>query len=169
MRFTKVNLSLDRVNILLHWLLLIGGVLVLGVEQSLLPQVVVLFIIAGAWAVLLTIFSLLNQRLPYHEIANLAVDGILALLFALLVPYGPAGFLWAGLLPILTGALYFRFQGGAVAAAAVILLAGIILTLQLGNAGVVGCTFPARSGDGLDRSLGWDCVSAGWVCASQSA
>jgi signal transduction histidine kinase len=66
----------------------------------------------------MTMFAGLNFRMAYHRHISLGIDLLLAGLFFLLQGgmYGPA--LVAGLLPILTGAIYFEW-GGALLAAAV--------------------------------------------------
>ncbi|MBN2045412.1 MAG: GAF domain-containing protein [Anaerolineales bacterium] len=131
---TKTTLTIDRINILIHWVSLTGIAAALGWGQAFSPSAIVLILLAGAWTLLLTVFSLLNKRLPAHQIVSLAAAGSVGLLFAILVAYGNTGFLWAGMLPVLVAALYFRFRGGAIAAAVAVLVFGMILSMQLGNA-----------------------------------
>ena len=141
MRPTKATLNVDRVNIILHWLLLTGASLVLGLAGALDQTAVWLILAAAVWTLLLTIVSLIDRRLPYHEIVTLVVDALLAVLFASLVAYRGVGFLWAGILPILTASLYHRFQGGTITSVGVILVFGILLTSQLGNADALTALF----------------------------
>jgi signal transduction histidine kinase len=64
-----------------------------------------------AWNVLMTFMAGANTRLPYHRQLNLAADAILSGVFFWTQGglRGPAS--WAGLLPILTGAVYFELAG----------------------------------------------------------
>jgi len=141
MRPTKATLNVDRVNILLHWLLLTGASLILGMAGVIGQAGLLLILAAGVWTLILTIISLIERRFPYHETVCLVIDGLLAVLFANLVPYGGTGFLWAGFLPILSASLYYRFQGGSIMAVGVILVFGMILTTRLGNADAITALF----------------------------
>ncbi|MFN2146375.1 MAG: GAF domain-containing protein, partial [Anaerolineales bacterium] len=144
MRPTKSTLTVDRVNLLIHWTSLIILAVLLGSQEVYTQLAMVLFIVAGLWSLILTVLSLLNRRLPAHEIISLVITSLLALLFVTLVPYKTAGFLWPGILPILVAALYYRFQGGALGAFAVVVVNGVILTIQLGNAaGLAAMVNPA--------------------------
>jgi signal transduction histidine kinase len=100
-----------------------------------------LILAAAVWTLLLTIVSLVDRRLPYHEIVTLVVNALLAVLFASLVAYQGVGFLLAGILTFLTASLYHRFQGGTIMAVGVILVFGILLTSQLGNADALTALF----------------------------
>jgi signal transduction histidine kinase len=68
------------------------------------------------WNMTMTMFAGLNFRLPYHRQISLVIDLLLTGVFFWLQGgmYGPA--MWAGLLPILTGAIYFEWWGAIVAA-----------------------------------------------------
>lgn len=81
-----------------------------------------------AWNLFMTVLAGLNMRLAFHRRIGLAVDVILGVAFFLVQGSlrGPA--FWAGMLPILTGAIYFELSGGLLAAivfAALNLYAGI--------------------------------------------
>jgi signal transduction histidine kinase len=107
---------------------------VIGWGSGINIQSVVLIGIAGFWMLILTVLSILNKRMPYHSYTTVGVEAVLGLLITGLVTYNSQPFPWAGLLPILTGAIYFGFQGGVFTAMGMIVLEGIYLTVQLGNA-----------------------------------
>jgi signal transduction histidine kinase len=131
---TKAAELYDQINLVVHWLALIVLALLLG-EGAAVSSVSILFLVLStAWTLTLTVFAISSRRLPNHPVFCLAADSLLASLFLTMVLYQGTGFYWAGLLPILTAAVYYRFQGGGLAALVVILINGVVLTTQLGNA-----------------------------------
>ena len=64
----------------------------------------------------LTVLASLNTRINYHRQISLAVDILLSGIF-FWMQGGLAGpVAWAGLLPVLTGAVYFEYWGALVSA-----------------------------------------------------
>lgn len=75
------------------------------------------------WNMGMTILASLNTRITFHRQINVAVDVLLSGLFFWIQGglAGPAS--WAGLLPLLTGAVYYDFLGAVAAAGAFAVLA----------------------------------------------
>ena len=65
----------------------------------------------------MTMFAGLSARMPYHRYVSIVIDMAIAAAFFWLQGglYGPV--LWAGLLPILIGAIYFELWGALIVAA----------------------------------------------------
>lgn len=137
MRPTKAAELHDQINLIVHWLALIVLALLLGGGSAVTSVSILLLTISAVWTLTLTIFAISSRRLPNHPVICLAVDSGFALLFLTQVLYQGIGFYWAGLLPILTAAVYYRFLGGGLAALIVILINGMLLSIQLGNAQAV--------------------------------
>ncbi|MFN8411975.1 MAG: GAF domain-containing sensor histidine kinase [Anaerolineales bacterium] len=113
----------DWFAISLRWVMLVGLVVSLGLGDKLdLAASWPLFFLI-LWNLGMTGLAGLNIRFRYHRFFNLAVDLVLSGAFYWVQGgvNGPA--FWAGLLPILTGSIYFEFFGAVIAA---ILFAGLI-------------------------------------------
>lgn len=107
----------DWYAVSLRWLTLLGMTVSLAVggvlsETPLWPLITLI-----VWNLAMTVFAGLNVRMTYHRHVSLAIDLSMTGAFFWLQGglSGPA--LWAGLLPILTGAIYFEQWGGIFTAA----------------------------------------------------
>ncbi|MDP1545455.1 MAG: GAF domain-containing sensor histidine kinase [Anaerolineales bacterium] len=127
----------DWFAISLRWVLLVGFVVALGLGGNLdLPSSWPLGLMI-AWNLVMTVLAGMNYRMNYHRRISLLVDGILAATFY----WAQGGLLgpvfWAGLLPILTGSVYFEFWGSFISAALF-----SVLMLYVGSQTDVGNPFP---------------------------
>ncbi|MCZ2128035.1 MAG: GAF domain-containing sensor histidine kinase [Anaerolineales bacterium] len=114
----------DWFVISLRWTALIGMVASLGLGHKLAFSVTWPLVLLGAWNLSMTAFAGLNTRPNYQRYLNLLIDLVLAGAFFWVQGKirGPA--FWAGLLPILTGAIYFEWVGAALTA---ILFSGLVI------------------------------------------
>jgi signal transduction histidine kinase len=133
MRPTKSILLADRIVQALRWLALIGFTLVLGWKNSISETALIIVIVSGVLNLLLMILTMTNNRLPVHEYLTVGLDIVIALLFFWNTNIDSIPFIWAGLLPIITGAFYFGFQGGLFISLGMVVVEGVILTILLGN------------------------------------
>ena len=78
MSATRASLQLDRVNLVIHWVLLAITSLYLGWTGWVGSDTVILLAAAGGWTLLLTALSFAGRRLPYHRIVVLAADLIVS-------------------------------------------------------------------------------------------
>lgn len=106
----------DWYAVSLRWLALLGMVVSLSIGGSVLAATSWPLAALIVWNMVMSVFAGLNARIAYHRQVSLAVDLLLTGAFFWLQGglAGPA--LWAGMLPILIGALYFDFLGGALVA-----------------------------------------------------
>ena len=106
----------DWYAVSLRWLTLLAMVVSMAMGGMLFDLAVWLLGGLVLWNMTMTMFAGLNFRLPYHRQISLVIDLLLTGVFFWLQGgmYGPA--MWAGLLPILTGAIYFEWWGAIVAA-----------------------------------------------------
>ena len=118
----------------LRWLVLVGLVTSLSLQGELGSLPVGPLLIMLVWNLLLTVMAVLSIRLKeYHRQVVLAGDLILAALL-MGVQGGPGGAsAWAGLIPILTGAIYFEMWGAFAVAAVFAVWQYLVLSDLLSN------------------------------------
>ena len=140
----------DWYAISLRWLTLLGMVASLAVEGMLLPQVPVWPLVGLViWNLAMTVFAGLNLRLSYHRQISLVIDFLMAGAFFWLQGGLSGPVYWAGMLPILTGAIYFELLGALV-------VAGLFFALEFFSLwnGLISVGF-------LEQSLGALAVTVG--------
>jgi signal transduction histidine kinase len=107
----------DWYAVSLRWLTLLGMMVSLAMGEMLFD--IAVWPLGGLilWNMTMTMFAGLNSRLAYHRYISLAIDLSMTGVFFWLQGgmFGPA--LWAGLLPILIGAIYFELWGALIVAA----------------------------------------------------
>ena len=107
----------DWYAVSLRWLTLLGMVVSLAMGDMLFEASVWPLIGLVVWNMTMTMFAGLSARMPYHRHVSIVIDMAIAAAFFWLQGglYGPV--LWAGLLPILIGAIYFELWGALIVAA----------------------------------------------------
>ena len=106
----------DWFAVSLRWIVLVGIIIFLALNQQLTSTPFGPLLIMLAWNTLLSILAGMSIRLRnYHRQVVLAVDFVLAAIFFWVQGglAGPAA--WIGLMPILTGAVYFEMWGAFAA------------------------------------------------------
>lgn len=101
----------------MRWLMLIALTLSLALRGQL--QDPPLYVLAAmlAWNVVMSVLAGLNMRLPYHRYIVLGVDFLLSALFFWMQSRLSGGAsIWAGVVPIVTGAIYFEIGGAFLVA-----------------------------------------------------
>lgn len=114
----------DWFAISLRWIMLVGLIVSLGLAQRLDVKAAWPLGVMILWNLAMTALAGLNIRTQYHRRLNILVDLILAGAFFWVQGgvRGPA--FWAGLLPILTGSIYFELIGAMIAA---VLFSGLVI------------------------------------------
>src|SRR5688572_28869919 len=114
----------DWFAISFRWIMLVGLIVSLGRAEKLDVQSSWPLGLMIVWNLVNTALTSANIRVKYHRFLNIFADLFLAGAFFWVQGgiHGPAA--WSGLLPILTGSIYFEFSGSLIAA---ILSAGLIL------------------------------------------
>lgn len=106
----------DWFAISLRWIMLVGLIVSLGLGGQLDVSSAWPLGLIILWNLAMTTLAGLSIRINYHRRLNIAVDLILSATFY----YGQGGFsgpaFWVGLLPILTGSIYFELWGAALTA-----------------------------------------------------
>ena len=101
----------------LRWLLLVVLTLSLALRAQLgnLPFWILAMMLI--WNILMSALAAMNMRMPYHRHIVLGVDFLLSVLYFWAQSTLPGGTsIWSGVLPILTGAIYFEMWGAFIAA-----------------------------------------------------
>jgi signal transduction histidine kinase len=105
----------DWFAISLRWIVLLGLIVSLGLANDLELSVSWPLGLLIAWNLGMTAMASLNSRIAYHRFISSFVDLVLAGTFYWVQGglHGPA--VWVGLLPILTGSIYFEIFGALLA------------------------------------------------------
>jgi signal transduction histidine kinase len=130
----------DWLTASLRWIVLVGLIIALSARGQLNALPVLPLVLIFVWNVTMSLLAVLSIRArDYHRQIVLAVDLLLAAEFFWMqdVPTGAA--VWVGLIPILTGAIYFEILG-ALAAAALFALWQYLVSPDIpsGNLAVAG-------------------------------
>ncbi|MFO7583462.1 MAG: histidine kinase [Anaerolineales bacterium] len=120
----------DWFVISLRWLVLLGVVISLSLAGVLQSWGNLILVVLVFWNIILTLLAGLNQRLPNHRLISLLMDLVFGSLFFFAQGglSGPA--MWVGILPIISGALYFDMRGGLLTALVVIAVKGLNVFLN---------------------------------------
>ncbi len=115
----------DWFVISLRWLVLLGVVISMSLADRLLSWANALLVLLALWNLVLTWLAGLNQRLPEHRLVSVLIDLFISGAFFWLQGglFGPA--MWIGILPIISGALYFDMRGGLLSSLVVVLVQAI--------------------------------------------
>lgn len=107
----------DWYAVSLRWLTLLGMVVSLALGGMLIVPAVWPLGVLIFWNMTMTVFAGLNLRLSYHRQISLAIDFLVAGVFFWLQGGIAGPVFWAGLLPVISGAIYFEWGGALIAAA----------------------------------------------------
>src|SRR3990172_8509651 len=105
----------DWFAISFRWIMLVGLVVSLSLGGKLELSISWPLGLLIAWNLTMTTFAGLNVRMSYHRPISTFIDLVLAGAFYWMQGglHGPA--VWTGLLPVLTGSIYFEFLGALLA------------------------------------------------------
>jgi signal transduction histidine kinase len=106
----------DWFAISLRWLALMGIVVSMGLGLSLTVQLFWPLALLIVWNLGLTVLAGLNIRISYHRFISFGIDLLLTGIFFWMQGRSNGIVWWAGILPIITGAVYFDFWGALAAA-----------------------------------------------------
>ncbi len=100
----------------LRWVVLLGMVISLSLRGTLFEMSSWPLAALILWNLLVSLFAGLNIRMALHRYISLAIDFSLTAIFFWLQGGLGGPVLWAGLLPIMSGAIYFEFWGALLIA-----------------------------------------------------
>ncbi len=131
MRTFETPYVADWFAISLRWAVMLGLVVSLSLGNSLILPLVWPLGLMILWNMGMTILASLNARIPFHRHVSFAVDILLSGAFFWIQggPSGPAS--WTGLLPVLTGAVYFELSGALIAAGLFAVFSFVMVQLYL--------------------------------------
>jgi signal transduction histidine kinase len=122
----------DWFAISLRWLALFGMALSLGIGGALVTEtkqtqmgMIAVLCLPALWNGIMSAMAIYNRRLLWHRQINLAVDIITSMILFAVAGGLRSEISWVGLLPVLTGAVYFEAYGALPAAA-------LMTVLQIG-------------------------------------
>lgn len=116
MRRLESLLLTDRIVVAVRWLGLISlaALAVAGDEDSRVLQT--FLFLGGVGNFILTGLTIFRRRMPSHEYISIAADVILVSILFRFSGTINGPLIWGGLLPVVTGAIYFAVQGGLLGA-----------------------------------------------------
>jgi len=105
----------DWFAISLRWIMLLGFVISLGLNEALSSSLLWSVGAMGAWNLGMTALAAMNVRVNYHRVISVIVDLLLTGVFYWAQGGLPGPVFWVGVLPILTASIYFEFLGALAA------------------------------------------------------
>jgi signal transduction histidine kinase len=114
----------DWFAISLRWIMLVGFVVALGLNETLVLTSAWPLGLMIVWNLAMTSLASMNARMNYHRRISMVVDLSLSAALFWLQDGARGAVIWAGVLPILTGSIYFDFIGALAAGA---LFSGFVL------------------------------------------
>jgi len=102
----------DWISVALRWFTLVAFAMTIGANQRLTYETIIIFIGGSLWNTLLTFYAALNRRIWAQRFLILAGDLLISSLLFFFSGDLNGELGWAGLLPLLTGTLYFQMRGG---------------------------------------------------------
>jgi len=132
MRRYDTPYAADWYAITLRWLMLVVLTLSLGLRAQL--WILPFWVLAAmfVWNIVMSLLAAMNIRLLYHRYIVLVLDFLLAALFFWAQSTLSSGAsIWSGVLPILTGAIYFEMWGAFISALLFAVLQFIFLKYSL--------------------------------------
>jgi len=124
----------DWFAISLRWLALMGIVVSLGMGQALTVRLFLPLALLTFWNLGLTALASLSIRISYHRLISFGVDLIATAIFFWMQGQLNGSVWWSGILPIITGAIYFDFWGALFAA---IIFSGFLYIAIPATGGIV--------------------------------
>jgi signal transduction histidine kinase len=146
MRVSDSVLLADRIAITIRWLSLLGLLTITsrgGLDNSTLST---MFIIAGVWNTLLSLLTLFRRRLPLHRIITVGADLVIAAFVFLFSGNVDGSLLLAGVMPLLSAALYFELLGGLIQSAVTLLVFALISSMNHSTAEIITQMWPVGIG-----------------------
>ncbi len=144
----------DLLTLALRWLALVALVAAQALAEAPAPGFLLALAAASGWNLFLSILAVANNRLPAHRPLSIAVD----LLFSGVFFYTSGGLggvlAWAGVLAILSGAMYYEWRGALVSTVLVTLLEGGLAVWMIGAGGLSTYLLPAGVLIGLNLAAG---------------
>jgi signal transduction histidine kinase len=119
----------DWLAVTLRWLYLIGFVIAIGIGGDLSTEMLVVFLCASIWNVVLTVLVALHRRIVAHQYLSVFGDVVIATLVFMVGAAFGGHIAWVGLLPVSTAALYFQLGGSLILSIGFIIIQGIVALL----------------------------------------
>jgi signal transduction histidine kinase len=143
MRKFETPYMADWIAISLRWIMLVGLIVSLGLEQQLTIAIAWPLGFMIVWNLVITALASLNVRMSDHRRISVLIDLVLSGLFYWVQGGLHGASFWVGLLPVLTGSIYFELSGAVIAAflfSALVIFTGIQADENLSLAVAIAAT-----------------------------
>lgn len=131
MRKAEFPFLADIAAISARWMGILGVTIALHALNALNWANIVVLSFIAVWNIFNTVLAILNRRMHAHRFWNELVDGLAGLAIFIISGGGAGGLIWAGILTLLSGGIYYELVGGILTGIGFTLLqAGWMLGVQ---------------------------------------
>jgi signal transduction histidine kinase len=120
------NYLIGWIAISLRWLVLLSFAVALATEKSSSAYLTMIMLGAALWNLVLTLLAALNRHLVGHRYLSVAVDVVTAHSIFILSGGAHGGVGWAGILPVISAALFFQVRGAIWLALVSVFIQGLL-------------------------------------------
>ena len=136
----------------MRWLVMILLTLSLALSGQLSNLPFWILMLMVVWNIAMSVLAAMNLRMPYHRFIVLGIDFLLSVSFLWAQSVAGTGVsIWTGMIPIITGAIYFEIWGAFITAGVFALLQVVFLRNSFSNDPV---TFFVSSGVAITLLVG---------------
>ena len=136
----------------MRWLVMILLTLSLALSGQLSNLPFWILMLMVVWNIAMSVLAAMNLRMPYHRFIVLGIDFLLSVSFLWAQSMAGTGVsIWTGMIPIITGAIYFEIWGAFITAGVFALLQVVFLRNSFSNDPV---TFFVSSGVAITLLVG---------------
>jgi len=106
----------DWFAISFRWLNLLGSTIALAIVKNLQWYSIVILMVLALWNIFMSVLAMLNRRLQWHRIINIAVDCLVCILLFTLTGGITGSLSWISVLSLITAAVYYEWRGSILTA-----------------------------------------------------
>lgn len=112
----------DWFAISFRWFGLLGSTIALALAKNLSWFTVLILVVMAIWNVSMSILAMLNHRMQYHRLINIAVDCLISMLLFYITGGITGPLSWISVISLLSAAIYYEWRGGILVSLIFILL-----------------------------------------------
>ncbi len=120
----------DWFAISLRWACLLGFAVALSLVGAVNTPVGVLLLLFAVWNLVMSMLAVINKRLLGHRYLNVFVDLLLSVLLFTVTRDLSGPLAWAGLLPLISSAIYFGWSGSLVVGVLLLVVQALVIFLR---------------------------------------
>lgn len=134
----QVAILKDRIGVVLRWAVLVALALLPAMRAPVGVAASVPLMLAGLWNIFLSMLAVVERRFAFQELLTIGGDVLLALVLFDTTGSVLGPWVWAGLLPVLSGALLFRMTGAILIALGMTVVYSLLALVDVPPAQMAG-------------------------------